>query len=86
MDMDICPYTVLQKISVHSKDQNDISTTKKNDDVRCTSSIHSLGPYKCSYYMYLKLTGLAQSIECLIESGRSRVPRARPLLTKNNKK
>ena len=66
-------YTVLQKISVHSKDQNDFSK-KKNDDISCTSSNYSVGPYKCSYYMYLKLTGLAQS----------QVPCARPLLTKNN--
>ena len=59
---------------------------KKYDDISCTSSIHSLGLYKCSDYMYLTLTGLAQSVECLIESGRSRVPCARPLLTKNNEK
>lgn len=61
-------------------------TKKKYDDISCTSSIHSLGPYKCSYYMYLTLTGLAQSVACLIKSGRSRVPHARPLLTKNNQK
>ena len=57
---------------------------KKNDDISSTNSIHSLGPYKCSYYMYLTLTGLAQLVECLIETGRSQVPCARPLLTKNN--
>ena len=75
---------VLKKISLHSKDQNNISTKKKYEDISCTSSIHSLGPYRCSYYMYLIVTGLAQLVECLIESGRSRVPRARPLLTKND--